>query len=70
MSLEPSNQRELYGLDNFISDLLNLSDKNKLPQQILLSGRKGMGKSTLAFHLINYVLSSCVIMILHAEHLN
>ncbi len=57
MNLKPINQRELHGLDYFILDLINLSDKEKLPQQILLSGRKGMGKSTLAFHLINYVLS-------------
>ena len=31
--------------------------KNKLPQTILLSGEKGIGKSTLAYHLINLVLS-------------
>ena len=32
-------------------------NKNKLPNKILLSGYKGIGKSTLAYHLINYVLS-------------
>ena len=31
--------------------------KKKLPTKILLSGDKGLGKSTLAFHLVNYVLS-------------
>ena len=30
---------------------------NKLPNKILLSGQKGLGKSTLAYHFINYVLS-------------
>ena len=28
-----------------------------LPTKILLSGDKGLGKSTLAFHLVNYILS-------------
>ena len=30
---------------------------NKLPNKILLSGDKGIGKCTLAYHLVNYVLS-------------
>ena len=30
---------------------------NKLPSKILLSGEKGIGKCTLAYHLINFVLS-------------
>ena len=29
-----------------------------LPNKILLSGEKGIGKSTLAYHIINYILSS------------
>ena len=28
-----------------------------MPHKILLSGKKGIGKSTLAYHLINYILS-------------
>ena len=28
-----------------------------MPNKILLSGEKGIGKSTLAYHLINFVLS-------------
>ena len=28
-----------------------------MPPKILLSGKKGMGKSTLAYHIINYILS-------------
>ena len=31
--------------------------KKKLPNKILLSGRKGIGKCTLAYHLTNYILS-------------
>ena len=29
-----------------------------MPTKILLSGKKGVGKSTLAYHLINYILST------------
>ena len=57
MSLKPSNQTNLYGLDFYFHDFINLFNKNKLPNKILLSGYKGIGKSTLAYHLINYVLS-------------
>ena len=28
-----------------------------MPTKILLSGKKGLGKSTLAYHIINYILS-------------
>ena len=57
MSLKPSNQTNLYGLDFYFQDFFNLFNNNKLPNKILLSGYKGIGKSTLAYHLINYVLS-------------
>ncbi len=57
MSLKPSNQTNLHGLDFYFQDFINLFNKNKLPNKILLSGYKGIGKSTLAYHLINYVLS-------------
>ncbi len=55
--LEPINQTKLFGLNNFLYDLVDLFEKNKLPNKILLSGQKGLGKSTLAYHLINYILS-------------
>ena len=55
--VEPLNQTKLYGLDKFISELVKLYEKNNLPTKILLSGQKGLGKSTLAYHFINYVLS-------------
>ena len=50
------NQTKLYGLDKIIF-LINFFIKNKLPNKILLSGQKGQGKSTLAYHFVNYVLS-------------
>ena len=57
MNLEPSNQLYLFGhQENFIN-LTNLYINKSFPNKILLSGEKGIGKSTLAFHLINYILS-------------
>ena len=57
MDLNPNLQKELYGFDNFFLDLKNLFDQNKLPNKILFSGQKGIGKCTLAYHLSNYILS-------------
>ena len=58
MNLTPSTQTNLYGLDNYFLELTNLFDQNKFPNKILLSGEKGSGKCTLAYHIINYILSS------------
>ena len=57
MSLSPINQTNLFSLDNFLSEFVELYRKKRLPTKILLSGDKGLGKSTLAFHLVNYILS-------------
>ena len=55
--IEPSNQTRLFGLNKIMTKLVYLENKNNLPNNILLSGQKGLGKSTLAYHFINYTLS-------------
>ena len=55
--MEASNQIQLFGLDTKIKELFSLYDNNKLPNKIILSGLKGIGKCTMAYHFINYVLS-------------
>ena len=55
--IEPSNQTRLFGLNKIMTKLVDLENKNNLPNKILLSGQKGLGKSTLAYHFINYTLS-------------
>ena len=53
----PVNQIQLHGLKNEFEELSNLYLRGKFPNKILLSGQKGCGKCTLAYHLTNYVLS-------------
>ena len=48
---------KLFGLDNNLKKFIDLFDKGKLPNKILLSGPKGVGKCTLSYHLINYIFS-------------
>ena len=57
MIVDPSNQKKLYGHKLLFNNLIDLYKREKLPNKILLSGEKGIGKSTLAYHLINFVLS-------------
>ena len=47
-------------LTNFRSDfdlLVNLYINNKLPQALILSGEKGLGKLNFIYHFINFILS-------------
>ena len=57
MNLSPKNQQNLYGLERMFNEFVDLYENKKLPTKILLSGQKGIGKSTLSYHLINYILS-------------
>ena len=57
MNINPSNQTRLYGHEEHINCLLKLYKRNHFPNKILFSGEKGIGKSTLAYHIINYILS-------------
>ena len=58
MNLEPSSQLNLFSHREEFQKLINLYKNNNLPNKILFSGVKGIGKCTLAHHLINYILSS------------
>jgi len=57
MNLNPTNQLSLYNHYFELNNFINLYKNQKLPNKILLSGEKGIGKSTLAYHIINHVLS-------------
>lgn len=53
----PSDQKQLIGFNSLFSNIAINFNKNNLPNKILLSGKKGIGKSTFAYHLTNYILS-------------
>ena len=53
----PKNQLKLFGYEENFNLFLKLKKKNRLPNTILLSGPKGSGKSTFAYHFINFLLS-------------
>ena len=57
MHLKPSVNTKLFGMNNYFNQITTLYDNKKMPNKILLSGKKGLGKATLAYHVINYVLS-------------
>ena len=54
---DPINQTKLYGYDIYFSFFIELFKSKKMHNKILLSGPKGSGKATFAYHFINYLLS-------------
>ena len=57
MDIKPSENTKLYALEGFFKEFTKLYNDKKMPNKILLSGKRGLGKSTLAYHVINYALS-------------
>ena len=55
--LDPKNQLNLYGYKTYFNNFVKLYDNNKMPNSLLISGLKGSGKATFAYHFINYMLS-------------
>ena len=56
--LLPKNQKKLYGYHKEFNELVTLYKNKKLPSKIFFNGPKGIGKSTFAYHLINYIFSN------------
>ena len=54
---EPANQLSLFGYDRYFDLWTRLLKNNRLPNCILLTGPKGSGKATFAYHFINSILS-------------
>ena len=57
MNFKASENIRLFGMNVFFNEITNLYNSKKMPTKILLSGKKGLGKSTLAYHIVNYILS-------------
>ena len=58
MKLKPSENRRLFGMNRFFNEITKLYNEKKMPTKILLSGKRGLGKSTLAYHIVNQILSA------------
>ena len=56
-SVSAKNQLNLFGYEKYFEFFVKLFEKKEMPNSILLSGLKGLGKSTFAYHIINYLLS-------------
>ena len=57
LKLSPNNQKQLYNYKNTFLSITKLYENKKLPNKILFTGSKGIGKATLSYHLINYIFS-------------
>ena len=53
----PKNQLRLFGYDAYFKSFVKLFEKEEMPHCVLLSGAKGLGKSTFTYHFINYLFS-------------
>jgi len=51
------NQLSLFGFKNDFDFFVSLYNEKKLPNTIIISGAEGLGKSTFAYHFINFILS-------------
>lgn len=55
--MKPIETKKLIGYKKEFDEFIEIINNNKLPNKILISGIKGIGKSVFAYHLINYLLS-------------
>ena len=57
MNIKPSENTKLHALEGLFTEFTKLYNDKKMPSKILLSGKRGVGKSTFAYHIVNYALS-------------
>ena len=57
MVMNSTDQLNLIGHESSFISLVTLYSQNKFPNKLLISGKNGIGKSTFAYHLINYIFS-------------
>ena len=55
--IKPNVQLNLFGYEDYFKSFDEMYENNRLPNTMLLSGAKGLGKSTFIYHFINYLLS-------------
>ena len=57
MNLNPRKQEKLFGYNDLFNHFIKLFADKKLPNKIIISGPRGIGKSTFSYHFINYIFS-------------
>ena len=50
-------QKKLIGHDKIFNEFCDIFKNSNFPSKLILSGKKGIGKSVLAYHFINYIFS-------------
>ena len=55
--MKPCTQLKLYGYKDLFNTLIRLDNNKSLPNKFIISGKKGIGKSTFAYHFVNYIFS-------------
>ncbi len=55
--MTPLEQTKLLSFEDNFKNLVSLSSNQNLPNKLLFRGQKGIGKSTFAYHFINYLFS-------------
>ena len=57
MNLNTEKQDKLRGYSDLFNHFVKLIYEKKFPSKIIISGNKGIGKSTFAYHFVNYIFS-------------
>ena len=57
LELKSNNQKKLLSYKKSFLDIVKLYNQKRLPNKIIFSGPKGIGKATFAYHLINFIFS-------------
>ena len=55
--LDPLNSTQLISMNEDFTEMVDLFNLKKFPKVLLLNGKKGVGKFTLVFHLLNYIFT-------------
>ena len=50
-------EKKIFGYNELFNFFIKLDLADKIPNKFIISGKKGIGKSTFTYHLINYLFS-------------
>ena len=65
----PKKQLNLFGYEKYFNLFIKMFESKKLPNTIMLSGLKGSGKATFAYHFINFFRTNVTLFIFWMMHI-